>query len=186
MNYLHDNDDARRWAWLALLNTASVLLSLPFSCVAPFVALVTLAGLNMNRTDAFLLAGAVFLANQATGFGFLGYSLKFSTIAWGVAMGIGCMLAVWAAFETARYAAGKSPLLRVLLTFTAACLVWQATMSVTAAMLSPHGAFNGRIIANMVAINAGSLLLLLGLQYAGQRLGIAPRARHALTGTARA
>ncbi|MGZ5912989.1 MAG: hypothetical protein ACXWLB_24165, partial [Reyranella sp.] len=62
-------DVARRWAWVGLLGTASFGFSLVFACATPFVALVTLAALTMSRRDAFIVAGAVWLANQLVGYG---------------------------------------------------------------------------------------------------------------------
>ena len=88
---------ARRWAWIALLGGASIGFGLAFACATPFVALVTLAALTMSRRDAFIVTGAVWLANQAVGYGILDYPRTFDSYAWGVAIGMAVLLALLAA-----------------------------------------------------------------------------------------
>ena len=56
-----DGRGSRFWAG------QSIGFSLVFACATPFVALVTLAALTMSRRDAFIVTGAVWLANQAVG-----------------------------------------------------------------------------------------------------------------------
>ncbi len=176
----HSNEDARRWAWLGLLTAASVVLSLPFSCVAPFAALVALGGLNMERRDAFLLAAGVFIANQAVGFGILGYSFKTSTILWGIAMGIGALIAAWAALEAAHLTRAKAPALRIAFTFASAFIAWEAVMAVTRLFLSESGhVIDPNLTGRILAINAGCFVLLLGLQFLTERAGIAPHRKPA-------
>jgi hypothetical protein len=173
---LRSSDDAKRWAWLGLLTVASVVLSLPFACAAPFAALVSLGGLNMDRRDAFLLAAAVVLANQAVGFGILGYGFETSTILWGVAMGIDCLLTAWAALEAAHLADGKPWVVRTLFTFAAASVAWEASMVVARLFLSENGhdLIDPDVSLTVLKINAGSFLALLALQFVGERIGIAP------------
>jgi hypothetical protein len=88
-------DVARRWAWIALLGGASIGFSLIFACATPFVALVTLAALNMDRRDAFIVTGAVWLANQAVGYGVLDYPRTFDSYAWGGGIGVAVLLPFW-------------------------------------------------------------------------------------------
>ena len=56
--------DWRRPIWIALLVIASIAFSLGFACATPFAAFAAAAALTMNRRDAMLLVGLVWLANQ--------------------------------------------------------------------------------------------------------------------------
>src|SRR5271156_2947543 len=77
----------RHHLWLALLVCASVAFSLSFACATPFAAFSTAAALTLNRRDAMLLTGAVWLANQFVGFTVLRYPWTMTSFAWGVAIG---------------------------------------------------------------------------------------------------
>ena len=181
MSDLRINDDTKRWAWLGLLIVGSVVLSLPFACAAPFAALVALGGLNMERRDAFLLAAAVFVTNQAVGFGILNYGFETSTILWGVAMGIGCLLTAWAALEAAHLAESKPWLVRTVFTFAVASVAWEASMVVGRLFLSEsgHDLIDADVALTVLKINAGSFVALLALQFVGERIGIAPHRKPA-------
>ena len=61
--------------WIALLVLASVVFSLGFACAVPLAAFAALAALTLNRRDALLLVGAVWLTNQIAGFTVLHYPL---------------------------------------------------------------------------------------------------------------
>jgi hypothetical protein len=90
-------EDIHRWAWIGLLGGSSIAFSLVFACATPFVALVTLAALNMNRRDALIVSGTVWIANQAVGYGILGYPHTPNSYAWGIAIGIAVFLALLSA-----------------------------------------------------------------------------------------
>ena len=81
-------------AWMAVLVTAAILFSFAMACGMPFAALGALAALTMAPRDAAVLAGLGWFANQAIGFGVLGYPLDATTIAWGGVLGLSALTGV--------------------------------------------------------------------------------------------
>lgn len=84
--------DWRRPIWIALLVIAGIAFSLGFACATPFAAFAAAAALTMNRRDAMLLVGLVWLANQGVGFGVLHYPWTVDCLAWGAGLGIVALL----------------------------------------------------------------------------------------------
>src|SRR6185503_14343629 len=89
--------EARRWLWILLLTAASVFVTLGMACATPFAALATLAALHMSRRDGLALIGIAWLADQAVGYGLLGYPRTANSVAWGVILGAGAFVALLAA-----------------------------------------------------------------------------------------
>ena len=118
-------DVARRWAWIGLLGSASIGFSLVFACATPFVALVTLAALSMSRRDAFIVTGAVWLANQAVGYGILDYPRTFDSYAWGVAIGVAALLALVAARAVGEQFERRGPVVSTGIAFLSAFAVYE-------------------------------------------------------------
>ena len=81
------------WLWGAFLVVASAAGSLVLACVAPFVAVATIATLSLELPAALAVAATAWLANQAVGFGLLAYPWTLETAAWGLAIGLGTVLA---------------------------------------------------------------------------------------------
>ena len=76
---------AMRALWTVLIVTSGICLSTFFACATPFAALATLAVLKLARRDAVVVVGLMWLANQAIGYGFLGYPWTWDSAAWGLA-----------------------------------------------------------------------------------------------------
>ena len=85
--------DWRRLFWMGSLILLSVAFSLGFSCAVPLAPFATIGALTLRRHDAFVLIGAVWLANQMTGFALLHYPLERTAFAWGLALGAVAVLA---------------------------------------------------------------------------------------------
>jgi len=79
---------------MVVLVATAILFSFALACGMPFAALGALAALTLPARDALVLAVLGWLANQAIGFGFLGYPLDAMTLAWGVALGFSALTAV--------------------------------------------------------------------------------------------
>ncbi len=86
-----------RVLWIALIAASGIILSTFFACATPFAALATLAVLRLGRRDMWAVVGFVWLANQAVGFGILGYPWTWSCAGWGLAVGASSGLALLAA-----------------------------------------------------------------------------------------
>src|SRR5262249_21569049 len=65
-----------------LLVAAALSASLIFACAAPFAAFAALAAGVLSRRNALLAIAAAWLANQAIGFGVLGYPHGLTTMIW--------------------------------------------------------------------------------------------------------
>ncbi len=129
-------DVARRWAWIGLLGGASIGFSLVFACATPFVALVTLAALTMSRRDAFIVTGAVWLANQAVGYGILDYPQTFDSYAWGVAIGLTVLLALAVARAIGERFERSGPFVSTGLAFLSAFAVYELALYAASFWLS--------------------------------------------------
>ncbi|NER83366.1 MAG: hypothetical protein F6K42_28200 [Leptolyngbya sp. SIO1D8] len=61
----------------------------------PLVAFAAMSGVTLSRRRAISLALAIWLMNQAIGFGVRGYPLTATAFSWGAFMGIGTLLVVF-------------------------------------------------------------------------------------------
>ena len=169
-------DAAKRWAWIALLGGSSIGFSLLFACATPFVALVTLAALNMDRRDAFIVTGAVWLANQAVGYGILGYPHTFDSYAWGVAIGVAVGLALLAASSVGGQFERRGRFVATGASFVAAFAAYELTLYVSAFWL-PSGdtAFSWPIVFDILKVNALGLGGLVILKFVATSIGLETR-----------
>ena len=156
-------DVARRWAWIGLLGGASIGFSLVFACATPFVALVTLAALNMSRRDAFIVTGTVWLANQAVGYGILDYPRTVDSYAWGVAIGIAVLLALLAARTVAEQFDRNSPFVAMAIVFLSGFAAYELALYAASFWLPSDGAFSWPVIGYVLKVNLlglGSLIVV--------------------------
>ena len=167
-------DVARRWAWIGLLGGASMGFSLVFACATPFVALVTLAALTMSRRDAFIVTGAVWLANQAVGYGILDYPRTFDSYAWGVAIGLAVLLALVVARAVGERFERSGAFVSTGLAFLSALAANELALYAASFWLSSgDAAFSWPIVGYILQVNALGLggLILLKLVAASVGLG---------------
>lgn len=168
--------DFHRWAWVGLLGGASIAFSLVFACATPFVALVTLAALNMDRRDAFIVTGAVWIANQAVGYGLLDYPHTLNSYAWGAAIGIAVLLALLAALSVGKQLARRGAVVATVAAFAGAFVVYELTLYVSAFWLSSSdAAFSWRIIAYILQVNALGFAGLFIVKLAASSFGLKKR-----------
>ena len=132
-------DVVRRWAWIGILGGSSIGFSLLFACATPFVALVTLAALSMTRRDALIVTGAVWLANQAVGYGILDYPRTFDSYAWGVAIGVAALLALFAARTIGEQVERRGPFVATGAAFGVAFAIYELTLYISAFWLPSSG-----------------------------------------------
>ena len=79
--------------WAVLLVAVSAISSSVFACVTPFAAFAVAAAYVLPTRAAIVSAVAVWLANQAVGFGYLHYPWDQNTILWGFAIGAAAIVA---------------------------------------------------------------------------------------------
>jgi len=166
----------RRDLWLVLLVCASVAFTLSFACATPFAAFSTAAALTLNRRDAMLLTGAVWLANQFVGFIVLRYPWTLMLV-W-----LGC-----------RYRCGSNPRdfgrsmdylcvreshldWRTFAAFAAAFAVFEGVLFVIAlVVLGGTEDFAPPIVGWIFAVNASALIGLFVLNWLAMIIGLIPR-----------
>jgi hypothetical protein len=162
--------------WTVLLALASVGFSYFFACVTPFIALPLFVLCVMPAVSRLGLAGfaaAIWLTNQAVGFGFLNYPFTVDSLGWGMALGVAavmCALGGQFIFEFLR--TKNSLVLAVMGAFCAAAMLNQGLLYAATALL-PAGdaAFSLTAVATVIAVNAASLMGLLAL-YVGVRTSV--------------
>jgi hypothetical protein len=148
-----------RTLWALLIVTGGICLSTFFACATPFAALATLAVLNLARRDAIIVIGLIWLANQAIGYGFLGYPWTWDSAAWGLAIGASAYLAVLAAMalSTTRPAP-----LAVSLPFVAAFAAFELGLYIAGFVLpGAEGAFTAPVVGHVFLINAVTVCALM-------------------------
>jgi hypothetical protein len=144
--------------WMGLILASGISLSAAFACVTPFVALATLSALKLHRRHAFAVIGMVWLANQAVGYGLLGYPWTWNSLAWGLAIGASAGLAVLAA--TALSTTRPAPL-AVSLPFVAGFAAFEFGLYGAGFILpGGDGAFTASAVGHVFLINA---VMLCGL-----------------------
>ena len=171
----------KRSLWIALVIAGSIGFSFAFSCATPFAALATLAALNTPRRDLFALLGLAWLANQAIGYGLLGYPQTWHSLGWGAAIGIAALLGTLAALAVAPRVARLGRTGMIAATFLAAFTPYELALYAASFVLGSADAFLLPVVWRIFYMNVFALVALLivhqlalaaGLIVAG---GIGPR-----------
>lgn len=170
-------NEARRWLWILLLTAASVFVTLGMACATPFAALATLAALHMSRRDGLALIGIAWLADQAVGYGLLGYPGTANSVAWGVILGVGAFVALLAAQALVERLRKRGAVLAGGLAFVGAFVAYEAVLvAATAVLASGSEAFSLPIVGWVLRVNVLSLAGLLILYRLAVWIGLVTRA----------
>jgi hypothetical protein len=154
---------AGRAIWIMLIVTSGILLSPFFACVTPFAALATLAALKLGRRDIIAVIASVWLANQAIGYGFLGYPWSWDSAAWGLAIGASSGLAVLAA--TALSTTRPVPL-AISLPFVAGFAAFELGLYLAGYVLpADEAAFSASVVGHIFLINAVTLCAVMAVYH---------------------
>jgi hypothetical protein len=103
--------------WPAILAMAAVGGSLALTCVAPFAAFAVATAGTLRFRSALGTMTVIWLANQAVGFGALGYPWTLNTVLWGLAIGAAAGLATLTASGTLHRFRSSEGWLRLPLAF---------------------------------------------------------------------
>ncbi|MCF4167379.1 hypothetical protein L2U69_17145 [Zavarzinia compransoris] len=167
---------ARSLIWIGFIAAASTAFSLVLACATPFAALAAVSALNLSRRDATVAVFTAWIANQAIGFGLLGYPHDALTYAWGVVIGIGALLSLGGAVAAADLLRGRAAVLRGIAGFAVAFIVWQGALHASAFVIgSGEAAFTFEIIAYVLQMNVLALAILAVLHQAAIALGVIAR-----------
>src|SRR5215813_4367289 len=111
--------------WLGLLIVISAAITIAFTCITPFAAFAVIAALTVPRRDTVMLAVALWLTNQAVGFGLLHYPWTASTLAWGVVLGVAAVVGTLGALWTHGRLGSLPSLARSVVAFLVAFVLYQ-------------------------------------------------------------
>ncbi|HEU5304476.1 MAG TPA: hypothetical protein VFU40_07525 [Gemmatimonadales bacterium] len=153
-----------RLLWLGLLVAGSAALTAMDTCITPFSAFAVLAATTLSRRDGLILTVVLWLANQAVGFGVLSYPWTADTLGWGVAIGGAALIGTLAAQWTVHLLDSWRSLGQTVGAFVSAFAHYQlALFALAVPFLGDAGAFAPRIIGQVLVVNAGALIGLVGL-----------------------
>lgn len=171
---MSDEVHAQSQLWMGALIAATVLLSYALACGMPFAALGALAALTLPVRDALALVVLGWLANQVIGFGFLGYPLDAMTLAWGIALGLSALAAVVGARLATRQLRIANSLIRSATAFLTAWAAQQGVVFLASLVLGGTvSAFAASVVWFIFWTNALAFVVLLGIQGAGAKIGVA-------------
>jgi hypothetical protein len=132
-----------------------------FACATPFEAIGAAAAITLGRRDALLVSGVTWLINQCVGYGMLGYPWTFTSVAWGLALGVATLLATVAAGGIYRMRRAIPGVLRFGVAFAAAFIVFEAGIFAGALFLGGLQDFTIGIISYVFVINTATFLGLV-------------------------
>lgn len=154
--------DWRRPLFMGSLILLSIVFSLGFSCAVPIAAFATIGALTLRRHDAYVLIGAVWLANQIIGFGLLHYPLERTAFAWGLALGAVALLATFAAQCVNDTLSLNDRVLAVSAAFLTSFAVYEgALFAISPASANGVANFAPAIVLRIFLINAVAFGVLL-------------------------
>lgn len=170
------SDRSASTLWIMLLTAASLLGSWALACAAPFEALATLAALNMRRRDGIALMLLVWAANQAVGFGILGYPHDPKTLTWGLAIGSAAVASLLAARAAANGSGVRSTVGRMAVAYIGSFVAFKAVIALWALGLGGLSvSLSPKYALDQFALNGAFLIGLFGFYRGLVALG-APRA----------
>jgi hypothetical protein len=160
---------SQRWLWPALLVAASASASFAFTCVTPFAALAVVATATLPLRDALLTVAAIWLTNQAVGYGVLDYPWSMESASWGIAIGTAALISAGAAAAVRLTLQGQA-----VLAFAAALGAAFASYEVCLYLFSfilgsGEEAFASSVVARLALLNAVWAIALTAL-YEGWQL----------------
>jgi hypothetical protein len=143
-----------------LLTLACTLASLVFACTTPFAAFAVMAATALPVPAALVVMTAVWIVNQAIGFGVLHYPLDNATLLWGFAIGAAALAGTMAAEAALRLARRASAVLKFGLAMAAAFGVYQLALLAVVPFLGGGEGFTAEIVAHVALTN---IVWLVGL-----------------------
>lgn len=158
------------WFLPVVLVVISAVSSWEFACITPFVAFAVAAGYALSARGALLTVMAIWLVNQAIGFGVLGYPSAVDTILWGFAIGAAALLAAILACATLRSGL-RNNVTAIGAAFVLALAAYEGGLFLVTFALGGQDAFTPAIVGHVALLNLGWTVGLVGtyeiLRYSG-------------------
>jgi hypothetical protein len=158
------------WFLPVLLVAISAVGSWKFACITPFVAFAAAAPYMLSTWTALLTVAAVWLVNQAIGFGVLGYPWTVDTMLWAIAIGTAALLAAGLAAAVLQLGI-RNRITAAGAAFVPAFATYQAGLFLASFMLGGRDDFTPAIVGHVALLNLGWTVGLVGayeiLRYRG-------------------
>ncbi|HTV26872.1 MAG TPA: hypothetical protein VMF32_03745 [Xanthobacteraceae bacterium] len=145
---------------LVLVTASCALASFALACATPFAAFAVLAAAMLPLPSALLVVGVAWIANQAIGFGALGYPIDVNTILWGVAIGAAALIATVVSALMLRLLPRTSRPIALGIALVAAYAAYEIVLFAFTPALGGAGAFTLAIVARLGLLN---ILWMIGL-----------------------
>jgi hypothetical protein len=154
--------------WAGSIVLASAVGSLAFACVAPFAGLAAVAAATLPLRRALATVAAVWLANQAIGFGVLHYPWTADTLIWGLFIGIAALAATVAARGALHAASARGALVALGAALAAAFVAQQAALFAVALVMGGTGDDTPAILGQIALLDAAWFAVLVAAHEAGR------------------
>ena len=148
---------------LVLLVAACASTSLIFACAAPFAAFAVLAAAMQRLRPALVTIAAVWVVNQAIGFGILHYPRTLDSAAWGLVIGLAAAMATIAAAQTFHRLESLGRFVLYPIALLASFAVYELCLLAATPVLGDAGAFTMDIVGRIAFLNAVWLAALVTL-----------------------
>lgn len=155
--------------WIGLLAGAGTVASAAFACATPFAAVAALAAATLPLRNALAVTLALWLGNQAVGFGMLDYPWDGETLIWGALIGAASLAAAFVAHCANVVAARQPAMVRLSLLAIAAFATYQAGLLLGSTIVAAHGGLAADIMAYVAFVNA-LWMIGLGAGYVGLQI----------------
>jgi hypothetical protein len=155
--------------WPAAIVAASALGSLAFACVAPFAGLAAVAAVSLPPRRALATTAAVWVANQAIGFGLLHYPWTLDTVLWGVFMGVAALVATVAARLAWRALSARGVLAALAGALAASFVAQQASLFTVALVMGGIEDYTPAILGQIALIDTAWFVALVAAHEVGRR-----------------
>ena len=151
-----------RSLWPALLIAVSAIGTLGFACVTPFAAFAVAAAYGLPAGAALFAVAGIWFANQAIGFGALGYPWTADTILWGFAIGVSALIATAFAALALRKLAKRSVAVSIGTALLIAFVVYESGLFMVTFGLGGQEAFTPTIVGTFALLNLAVAVALVG------------------------
>ncbi|MEO5586330.1 MAG: hypothetical protein ABIQ81_01410 [Novosphingobium sp.] len=159
--------------WILLLTLTSTATTLALGCAMPFAALAALAALHLRQRDGLNLLGLAWVANQAVGFGLMGYPHDPRTIAWGVGLATAAIGSGLGAYAALARVPRLSPAFRGIIALVVAFIAFKAVVLAWALVLGGVQTTLSPFYSSRQFVRDGAILIgLLALYHTLVRIGL--------------
>ncbi|MDQ2763221.1 MAG: hypothetical protein M3Y22_06920 [Pseudomonadota bacterium] len=140
------------FAWPFAFAATALFGTLASACMMPFVAIAVATAATMNRRQAIVTILGIWAINQMLGFGLMGFPLTRYALSWGLALGVGSMVAMLVASRI--LATGPALGVRLPIAFLAAFAVYEGGLFVFALVAGGTGTFTAPIVLSILSNDA--------------------------------